>query len=381
MSEAAVLEAPEVVEGGDEQVVRPKKGKTKGASDKSVVLVNVSEIKSNLANPRNSLPTLNDMGYGIFTKIADSDKPALVPMGMDKNPEKKAEFCKLIEEFESGIVQLGAAIKINGQINAITLVPAEDGVGYDLETGCRRVLACIYNAAKWGIPAKIRAQVCTSNEKEKQARAFSENFNRLDMSPVEQARFFANMKNMGLNIQDMEERTGVEGQTIRNRLMLLQLEKIQSVRVAVPATDGKMKTVEMTGDKLLEMVQRDEVPEYRAREIIRLSKQPVEPKGGDKVPVAGKGATGQNDRSRVPTLKGWQEMYETRKVSALYTEEVRKFIAKELIDAKYLDFPALREKIEEQAKEEARLKKEKEDQKAAAKAEKEAAKAAKKDEK
>jgi ParB/RepB/Spo0J family partition protein len=270
----------------------------------------IVDIKSNSQNPRESAKDLTQMGYGIFFKLEGSDKPAVVPLALSEKPEDKAEYCKLMEKFENGIVESAASIKKSGQLQGASVRKLPDG-GYDLIFGCRRLLSCLYNHCKHGDNAIIRAVVSDNiTDEEARDRSLAENIQRLNMNPMEQARIMARLKQAGKSIQEIQDISGIDHQVVRQRLVLLKLE---------PALQQKVEDGELGVVKALNIVKGKTNPN----------------KGGG---ATGKGHTGDGSRRKVPTLKEFQAMYEN---DGDLHEEVRKFLAAKVLHLEYMTFAKL----------------------------------------
>lgn len=335
-----------------------RKAKVEGAGENE--FFDLKDIISNNANPRDSVPSLAAMGYGVFKTPEGSAYKPLMTLALSDDPADRKEFVTLIEEYEGGkapdgvhqnvaarnqkqdIRGLAFDIAANGMINPVTLIKIDGG--YDLETGCRRVLAAAYNFCKSGgkLGARVLGRIVKSNENEAQQRARSENFWRLDMNPIEEAKAFASMRHAGDSNKEIAEKTGVHYQTVRNRQLLLQLKPEEQEKVAI----GQL--LPTAAVKLVESRKK--------------GNQPAVPTGS--------GHRGDGTRRSAPTIKDWKEMYETRDD---IHEKVREFIALELLVVEYETMPQLRKRLEAEEKAKQKEKKDKEAAKAAKEKEKETA--------
>lgn len=296
----------------------PKAEKSFKASEDAVRDIDCRAIITNSQNPRESAPQLLSLGYGLFAKQEGSDKPAVVPMALSDNPEDKAEYVKLIDKLEKEVGELGASILTNRQINPIRVRQVSGG--YDLIAGVRRLLAILYNHCKTAgtTPARIKAIVTDlNNDHEAMYMAFDENTHRLNMTPIEQAKWFATMKNAGMKVREIAEKTKVGWQTVQQRLDLLKLPQTEQDKVHA-------------GD----------LPVTKALALVKGKADPKDPKATNR---GSKGPGGEKRRG-VPTLKQFREMYETRQD---LVEKVREFIAVEILEVQYVPFKELQKMKED----------------------------------
>lgn len=320
-------------------VAKPAKGTTAfKASEDHNRDIPIAEILSNQQNPRESAPQLLSLGYGLFAKQEGSDKAAVVPLALSSKNEDKAEYVKAIEKFEPSIAEMAADILVNGLIEPIR-VRAMD-TGYDLVVGCRRVLAVLYNHCKTGsTPARIKAIVTDVDDTKALYMSFSENAHRMDMSPIEQAKWFATMKNGGLKINEIADKTKIDHQVVRQRLELLKLSQEDQDKVH----DGELGVV-------------------KALKIVKGKSDTKNPTAKTRGGKATSGGANGEERRRVPTLAKFKEMYETRED---LHEKVREWMALEILEVEYVSFKELakmkadQEKAEAAAKEKADKEKEK----------------------
>jgi hypothetical protein len=347
-------------------------------SDERTPWIDLRKIVSNAQNPRQPAPLLAKMGYGIFTPIEGSNKPALTVLALSDNPEHAAEFCHLIETHENtnrdepvshdekeeckgGLVALAKDLLKHGWIHAGVVRSLGDGT-YDLIVGARRLLAALYNYAKHGetiASCKGQFKVVEKNDDDAHMMALSENIFRLNMNPMEQARMFATLKAGGKSAKDIEKVSGVDHQTVRNRLGLLKLSEKEQKQVE----DGTLPMV-----KALKML--------------------AAKKDGQQPVVAPVNQNTRGGRSQSPTVSDWKVIYNTGKCDAKDVhEEVRKFAALHILKVDYETLSKLKDRLAKEEKEKAALaetalkakeaeKANKEAEKAAAKAKKEADKAA-----
>jgi ParB-like chromosome segregation protein Spo0J len=308
--------------------------------------LSLSQIVSNTENARaqGPIPALWQMGYGVFQRQKYSDKPALLELALSEDHEQRAHFCELVEKYASAdhLVEEvedkeGEKKKISGGIPGLArsliavgwIHPARVRIekdGYDLIVGSRRALATAYNYAKTGVEALVWAIVDDMNDKNAGYMSFAENEFRTNdkgAAVVDQGRYFKKLENMGLNPQQISERTGVDHQTVRGRLSLIKNLKEEEV--------DDIAAGRMPYTKALKIV--------KARRDARKGKTTPEPV------VKGRGATGKNDRRTSLTLKASQELYDTR--ADLDKMTVREFLAGEVLLCKYVPFKEWSKKLEE----------------------------------
>ncbi len=114
--------------------------------------------------------------------------------------------------------ELAQSIRVNGLIQPITVMKAEDGK-YMLIAGERR-----WRAAHFAGLIEIPALVRTVEQDRLLELALIENIQREDLNPVEAAMAFQRLVDEhGLSHEDVAERTGKDRSTITNFLRLLRL--------------------------------------------------------------------------------------------------------------------------------------------------------------
>lgn len=315
-------------------------------SDDTIVPLMIKDILSNSQNPRESAPSLTQMGYGIFHKLPGSDKPSIVALALSDKIEDKAEYVKLTVRFEEGVVNLAHNFRAIGMRQPVQVRPIPGG--YDLIFGCRRLLSHLFNyclaalsaakfspgdkkisedmedASKGDYPATVRALICEADDERAGLISLSENLHRLNMNPMEQARIFARMRQSEFSIPQIADVTNIDHQVVRQRLQLLKLPEDQQAKVE----EGELGVV-------------------KALKLVKGKDNPTKPG------ATGKGHKGDGGRRKAPSIKDFQTMYEEREPDAVYTEQVRRYIASEVIAVEYLDFKKLckeKEKVAEQQK-------------------------------
>lgn len=262
MSATATQEAPETVAPTDTETngvqEKKKKGKKEeGAmakvSDEKVHLIDIHDIKSNVSNNRYPLERLQDLGFGIFAVEPNSDKPAMVPMALSDKPEERAEYCRLIENYEcalppvpgeteadrkkrvnlrGGLLDMVDSIEREGLLEPCEVRPLEDGAGYDLVFGARRTMAILYLHCKSGRPARIVSFVKISDDDRARNRSDDENNGgRKDPSPMDRSRRYLKLKQQGRTVDEIAALTGKNKQTIQGHLDLQKLRAEEQVKV------------------------------------------------------------------------------------------------------------------------------------------------------
>lgn len=120
---------------------------------------------------------------------------------------------------EERLRELAESIKQHGLLQPVVVTRAPGG-GYHLLAGERRWRAA-RNAGLEAIPAVIRE---AGADGEQLALALIENLQREDLTPIEEARAYHQLRvDMGLSQEDIANRVGKERSTVANALRLLQL--------------------------------------------------------------------------------------------------------------------------------------------------------------
>lgn len=117
------------------------------------------------------------------------------------------------------LTDLVASIRAHGILQNLTVTPIEDGT-YMLVIGHRRAAA----AREAGLDA-VPCNIVEMDEKEQLGVMMTENMQRGDLTPLEQADGFQMMMDLGYNMAEVEEKTGFSETTIRRRLSLLDLDR------------------------------------------------------------------------------------------------------------------------------------------------------------
>lgn len=120
---------------------------------------------------------------------------------------------------ETELQSLADSLRINGQLQSIMVEQCGDH--YILIAGERRC-----RAAKLAGLKTLRAEVCPSpaSDSERLVLALVENVQRSDMQPVDEARGYQALRDMGLSLNTIAHRVGKSHTHIVNRLKLLELD-------------------------------------------------------------------------------------------------------------------------------------------------------------
>lgn len=116
------------------------------------------------------------------------------------------------------LTELADSIKINGLINPIHLKP--NGPRYEIVAGHRRYVAHVQNGA-----TTIRAEIITSDSgTNTNAIQFAENFQRADLSPIEEARaLHLEYNQSGKTIQQLASMVRRSPEWVEARMALMDL--------------------------------------------------------------------------------------------------------------------------------------------------------------
>lgn len=308
VNEEVVANTPNTEEDSAVDVtVDVKKHKMFAPSPTHIKDIPIGQVVSNKQNPRKSVPALFGHGYGVFSKMDNSDKPSLVSLALSEDEADRENYVDLIEKQEPEIKSLADDLKIHGFLQNCVVRVLPQG-GYDLEIGCRRTLAALYNYAKYGDKPIIKAVVTNDSDDRSRYKAFSENFHRRQMDPIEEAEFFVTLGKQGMKMREIAERSGVNEQTVRQRARLVELDKNQK-----------------------EKVRSGEIPITKAIAYLDKGKEPgKEPEG--------RGFKGTGQRRSVPTLQEFQAMYQNEALD----EKVREFIALRILQVDYVTLKELK---------------------------------------
>ncbi len=121
---------------------------------------------------------------------------------------------------EAALAELAASVAKHGLLQPLVVSEDEEGDGYVLVAGERRLRAA-RKAGLATVPAVIRERVDAAGELE---LALVENLQRRDLTPLEEARAFEDLKGrFGLSQAEIAERVGRDRSSVANSLRLLKL--------------------------------------------------------------------------------------------------------------------------------------------------------------
>lgn len=189
--------------------------------------IGLSEIRGT-HNPRNPLPQLQaalaSEGYE-GQQLLD----LVHNLALSNDDATKAKFVKLIEKYESSIVEL-AASRRHAAIQSIMVRRVDKH--YSLVVGERRLMACAYNHAKHGDEAAIEAEVREMDDSEAYRLAVAENLQRKEMTDLEIGEIFATYTRMinpetgkKYNLRQVAIHLNQDYQFVRGRAALTKLDE------------------------------------------------------------------------------------------------------------------------------------------------------------
>ncbi len=117
---------------------------------------------------------------------------------------------------EAALEELAASIREKGLLQPVLVRPKGDG--YELVAGERR-----FRAAQRAGLSEVPAIVRELDDRSALELALVENLQREDLSPVEEARGYARLSEMGLSHEEIARRVGKSRSAVTNALRLLQL--------------------------------------------------------------------------------------------------------------------------------------------------------------
>lgn len=118
------------------------------------------------------------------------------------------------------LTELAASIKARGVMQNLTVVPAEDGYGYTIIIGHRRAAAANL-AGLYRLPCIV----ADLTPREQMEIMLTENMQRADLTPVEQAQSMRQLViDFGATPEDIAEKTGFSVRTVKHRLEIAKLD-------------------------------------------------------------------------------------------------------------------------------------------------------------
>jgi ParB family chromosome partitioning protein len=161
-------------------------------------------------------------------RIRDIDISKIIP-----NPDQPRSYFD-----ENEIIGLAESIKSNGLIYPI-IVREKDGL-FVVIAGERRLRACKHNEMK-----KIKCIVIDADEEKNISIALIENIQRVDLSPIDEAKAYRVMINrFKLKQEDVAKKVGKDRSTITNLMRFLNLpEEIQNGLVDKKISQGHAKVL------------------------------------------------------------------------------------------------------------------------------------------
>lgn len=147
---------------------------------------------------------------------------------------------------EEKLKELAESIKENGVIQPITIEDAKDGTFYII-AGERRT-----RASKMAGLKKVPVQLSAYSEQKKLEVALIENIQRADLNPVEEAKAYYKLMELGgLKQEEVAQKVGKNRATVANAIRLLKLpEDIQNALVSGQITPGHARALLMVKDKM-----------------------------------------------------------------------------------------------------------------------------------
>lgn len=151
------------------------------------------------------------------------------------------------QEFDpEQLKELSDSIKENGVIQPVTIEDAKDGSFYII-AGERRT-----RASRLAGLEKIPVQLSAFSDQKKLEVALIENIQRADLNPVEEARAYYKLMELGgLKQEEVAQKVGKNRATVANAIRLLKLpEDIQNALVGGQITAGHARALLMVKDKM-----------------------------------------------------------------------------------------------------------------------------------
>ena len=151
------------------------------------------------------------------------------------------------QEFDpEQLKELSDSIKENGVIQPVTIEDAKDGTFYII-AGERRT-----RASRLAGLEKSPVQLSAFSDQKKLEVALIENIQRADLNPVEEARAYYKLMELGgLKQEEVAQKVGKNRATVANAIRLLKLpEDIQNALVGGQITAGHARALLMVKDKM-----------------------------------------------------------------------------------------------------------------------------------
>jgi len=172
--------------------------------------------------------------------------------------------------------ELTDSIRTHGVLEPVIVRPMEDG--YELVVGERRWRAA--QAAGLGtIPAVIREL----SDQEAAVLALVENLQRQDLNPIEEARAFERLQELGLTQEEVAAQVGRSRPAVANALRLLSLEEdLQELVARGNVSVGHAKVLLGVEDpgarrKLAQEILRQGLTVRQTEELVRAKKKSPKP--------------------------------------------------------------------------------------------------------
>ena len=141
-------------------------------------------------------------------------KIVVIPLVEMRRPRKKDR----IDISEEGITELALNIEEVGLLQDPLVRNTEDG--YEIIAGDRRILAI--RKLGW---TEVQVKLCDLSDVETAEVRASENLLREDLTVIEEAKIYFNLKeNYGRTMDQIAERFGIKGGTVKRRLDLLKMD-------------------------------------------------------------------------------------------------------------------------------------------------------------
>jgi len=199
-------------------------------------------------NPTAKAEVAVSTGGGLHTTTLKKTKiPAAIKMEEDGSLWVDPELLKpnpkqpRVEFNQKQLEELCESIKSNGILQPIIIEDAGNGQFYII-AGERRT-----RAAKMAGLKKVPVQLRKFDEQQKLEMALIENIQRADLNPIEEARAYYNLIQMGdLNQEEVARRVGKARATVANAIRLLKLpEDIQHALINGQITSGHARALLM----------------------------------------------------------------------------------------------------------------------------------------